>query len=131
MNEATPKSATSSGHQLPIHFIKSNSFRVVHANGAWYGGDTQGNLHLTFYNERSPIPKMVVVNLDETGIILGEVKRESKQGIIREMEVDVVLSLQAATELYQTLGENLKSIQENSKRPMDEKAKAFFEKNTT
>jgi hypothetical protein len=115
--------------QLPVHFIKGTCFRVVHANGVWYGGDNQGNVHMTFFNERSPIPKMMVINLDGSGHVIGEdeSKRETKNGIVREMEVDIVLSLQVAMELHQTLGENLKSIQAALKQTVAEKMKAFQE----
>jgi hypothetical protein len=97
---------------FPIHFIKSSCFRVVHASGAWYGGDSQKNLHLTFFNERTPIPKKTVLNLNEQGVVVGEdlSQRVLKEGVIRELEVDVVLSIPAAVEFYKTLGENLKSL---------------------
>ena len=123
------KGASVPKFQLPVHFIKSTCFRVVHANGVWYGGDNQGNVHMTFFNERNPIPKTMVINLDERGSVLGEdaSKRESKQGIVREMEVDIVLSLPVALELYQTLGENLKAIQAITKLPSEEKIKALQE----
>ena len=100
---------------LDVNFIKSSQFRVIHASGVWYGGDAQKNLHLTFFNERSAIPRKIVLNLNEKGEIVGEdaSQRDSKEGIIREMEVDVILSFQAAMELYNSLGENLKVIQEN------------------
>jgi hypothetical protein len=122
-----PPAATKLNVQLPVHFIKSTCFRVVHANGVWYGGDNQGNLHLTFFNERNAIPKLVVVNLDERGAVVSEdeTKRESKKGMVREMEVDIVMSIQAAADLYQTLGENLKAIQETQSQSMPEKVKAF------
>lgn len=127
-NPSEAKAATAR-FQLPVHFIKSGNFRVIHANGAWYGGDNQGNIHMTFFNERSPIPKMMVVNLNEQGIVVGEdeSKRESKQGIVREMEVDIVMSFQVAMNLYQTLGENLKAIQEINKLSVSEQIKAFQE----
>jgi hypothetical protein len=120
MSDTNPKGtqAAQSGSevqlQLPIHFIKSSQFRVIHASGAWYGGDTQQNLHITFFNERNPIPKKVVLNVNGKGMVLNEdmTKRESKEGVVREMEVDVILSLQAAIEFHKTLGENLKAIQE-------------------
>jgi hypothetical protein len=97
---------------FPIHFIKSSCFRVIHASGAWYGGDAQKNLHLTFFNERTPIPKKVVVNLNEQGVVVGEdlSQRVSKEGAVREMEVDIVFSIPAAVEFYRTLGENLKAM---------------------
>ena len=98
--------------QLPVHFIKGSSFRVVHASGAWFGGDPQQNLHLTFFNDRTPIPQITVLNLDERGMVLGEdlSQRESKQGVIREMEVDVVFSIQSAVDFYRALGDNLKAL---------------------
>ena len=98
--------------QLKVHFIKSSCFRVVHASGAWYGGDGQGNLHLTIFNERTAIPKMTVVNLNEQGLVLGEdlSQRMSREGVIRELEVDIVFSIPSAVEFYRTLGENLKAL---------------------
>jgi hypothetical protein len=105
--------APSSGvSKMPIHFIKSSQFRVVHATGVWYGGDSQQNLHLTFFNERTPIPKKVILILNQQGLIVSEdeSQREAKQGVVREMEVDIVLSVQAALDLHKTLGDNLRAI---------------------
>ncbi len=100
--------------ELSIHFIKSNLFRVVHANGAWFGNDPQANLHLTFYSERTPIPQKAVFQLNEKGQFIGEdvAKREAKEGVVREMEVDIVLSLTAAAAFYDILGANLKQATE-------------------
>jgi hypothetical protein len=98
--------------QLTFHFVKSSGFRVIHATGVWYGGDPQQNLRLTFYNERNPLPDKIVVNLSEQGFIVNEdeSKREIKDGFVREMEVDIVLSLAAAVDFYKSFGENLKAI---------------------
>ena len=103
--------------KMAIHFVKSSQFRVVHASGVWYGGDAQQNLHLTFFNERNPIPKKLVLLLNDQGMIVGDdpSEREAKEGIVREMEVDVILSFQAAVELHKTLGDNLKAIQQTLK----------------
>jgi hypothetical protein len=97
---------------LKIHFVKSSCFRVIHASGVWYGGDGQQNLHLTVFNERTAAPDMLVVNLNEDGIVVGEdlSQRESKEGIIRELEADIVVSMPAAVEFYRTLGETLKNL---------------------
>ena len=42
--------------ELPIHYVKSNFFRVVCADGAWGGFSPGGRLIINFYNERAPIP---------------------------------------------------------------------------
>lgn len=98
--------------QLPIHFIKSSHFRVIHASGVWYGGDAQQNIHLSFFNERTPIPQQVVLNLNEHGAVLSEdlSKRKIKEGFVREVEADIILSIPRAVEFYRSLGENLKAL---------------------
>src|SRR5580658_8297143 len=79
--DATASLAASPTTPLKIHFVKSSCFRVVHASGVWYCGDGQQNLHLMVYNERTAAPDMVVVNLNENGMVVGEdlSQRESKE----------------------------------------------------
>lgn len=98
--------------QMPMEFTKSPHFRVIHASGAWYRGDAQQNLHLTFFNESSPFPSKVVLNLNEQGAVLSEdeSKREIKEGFVREMEVDIVFSIPGAVDFYRTLEANLKAV---------------------
>jgi hypothetical protein len=105
---ALPKHTT----PLTFHFIKSSDFRVIHASGVWYGADPQQNLRLTFYNERQPLPDKVVININEQGLMVNEdeSKREIRDGIVREMEVDIVLSMAAAVDFYKSFGENLKAM---------------------
>lgn len=97
--------------EIPIHFIKGNQFRVAHANGAWFGADPQGNFHLTFYSERAPIPTKIFVKLNKNGQLMEEdvSKREGKQGLVREMEIDIVMPIAAAQGLLQLLDQNVKT----------------------
>jgi hypothetical protein len=94
---------------LPIHFVKSTSFRVIHANGAWFGSDVEGNIHMTFFNERTPIPQMVMLKVDAKGLVIAEdeTKRVAKAGWIREMEADIIFSRAAAIQFYHVLGQNM------------------------
>lgn len=94
--------------QLRFHQIKSNYFRVVHADGMWCSV-SQNNVHLTFYNERAPLPTEVVSNVLENNTLGGEdySKRVAKQDFVRELEVDVVLSRQVAVFLHDWLGDYL------------------------
>jgi hypothetical protein len=97
--------------EVAIHFIKGTQFRVAPANGAWFGADPQGNFHLTFYSERTPLPTKIIVKLNENGQFMEEdfSKRESRDGIVREMEVDIVMSIAAAQGVHQLLGQNLQT----------------------
>lgn len=111
----TPKASAGTNQaaqQIPVHFVKSTLFRVIHADGVWFGGDPNGNMHLTFFNERQPIPEKVVATFDRQGVVEDISQRTVKDGVEREIEVDVVLSLQTAIFINKTLGENLKNIEE-------------------
>ena len=58
---------------------------------------------------------------------MAETFRESKQGIVREIEVDIIFSYKDAVAFYNALGENLKSIQESQTKPIEEKVKTYKE----
>jgi len=99
---------------LEVHQEKGNFFRVVHADGVWCGVNVFRDIHLTFYSERYPIPQKVFFGLDEQGLIINEQveKREGKKDWFRELEVDVVLSVEAARAVHKSLGDYIKFIEE-------------------
>lgn len=81
---------------LVSHFQKSNFFRVVLAEGCFGGLSPRGKIHCSFYNERTPIPQMTSLPLKD-GLPSGaEEITAIKSGVIREVEVDIVMDLQAA-----------------------------------
>jgi hypothetical protein len=108
----TPKANAVTNPQIPVHFVKSTFFRVIHADGVWFGGDPNGNIHLAFFNERQPIPEQIVATGGPHGIVEDESQRVAKDGVEREIEIDVVLSFQTATFINNVLGENLKNMRE-------------------
>lgn len=79
---------------------------------------------MTFYNEYFPPPKKMVVLLDSQSRIVGEAEasRESIQGVIRELEVDIVLSYSAAVDFHKLLGENLE-VMKQARQPKKEPVK--------
>ena len=91
------------------HFIKSNYFRVIHADGAWGGTTPQLNIQMVLYNERQPIPTRIDYDLSEMGQVK-EVGRESRRGIVREVEVSIVMSPELARSLRTWLTDKLRDI---------------------
>ncbi len=73
-------------------------------------------IHLAFYSERFPIPKSVFLGVDEKGFVIGEdlSKRETKRDWVREMEVDLVLSIPAAKNVADALQKFIKIAEENA-----------------
>jgi hypothetical protein len=84
--------------EVAFHFIKSNFFRVIHVDGMWGGMTPNGNIHITLYNERGAIPKRLVFGFEEDGTLTDEIlkKRESRGGIVREVESELVMDLETA-----------------------------------
>ncbi|MGH6670819.1 MAG: hypothetical protein ACRECV_02450 [Xanthobacteraceae bacterium] len=99
--------------ELEFDFEKSNYFRVIHVDG-FFGGVAPASqlLHMAVYNERQPIPKKVfhpVLN----GVLQPETiqKRETRSGLFREVEADLVLSMEGAMALRSWLDEKITEMQ--------------------
>ncbi|KRP85974.1 hypothetical protein AOQ73_36480 [Bradyrhizobium pachyrhizi] len=95
--------------EIEFHFEKSNYFRVIHVDGAAGSLAPGGNyVHMAVYSERAPIPKKAVFNSHQ-GQLGDEVaeKREARSGVFRELEADLVMSLDAAIALRDWLAERI------------------------
>ena len=104
---------------IHFHYIKASYFRVVHADGAHGGLTPRGNIHVNFYSERHPIPKMVVYSVNEDGSVGKEIREEriQRDGPVREVEVGVVMDRAVAKSLVTWLKEKIDFLE-----PEDETA---------
>lgn len=101
---------------LDFHYIKSNTFKVVHCDGVWGGATPRGYITINFFSERSPIPQILTHELGEEetgkGQRLGEeISRESKEGIIREVDVEVIMDLPMAKSLNEWLKNHIATLE--------------------
>ncbi len=103
--KSTP-SAAPPGHQVKSEFIKANYFRVIHADGAWGGLTPSLHIQMALYSERTAIPHHMTQEVgDESKLIT--VKTEAKDEIIREVEVDVIMTVPVARALRDWLDEKI------------------------
>lgn len=104
--------------EIAYDFIKSNSFRVIHGDGAFGGLTPAGNIHMGIFSERMPFPQKIVHSLEALPDgkqklgpeILG--RREGRQAVIRELEVGVVLNVAQAIVLRKWLDDRIKQYQQ-------------------
>jgi hypothetical protein len=96
--------------RLDAHYQKSNFFRVVHADGAFGGPSPRGLINIAFYSERAPIPRHTTIPI-VGGIPGPEEISETKSGIFRELEVNVVMDLAVAVSLQSWLGQKIAEAQ--------------------
>lgn len=80
-------------------YVKSPQFRVIHADGAVGGVTPRGFIHMAFYSERPAIPQSQQFKVEPDGLISEPYETEGKEGIIREMDVDVIMGKQTAIQL--------------------------------
>lgn len=108
------------------HWIKSGLFRVVHADGAYGGISSRGNLHFSLYNERAAIPRLSErdIKVNEDGSIVAGPERttESREGFVREVEVEVMMDYKTAVEFFEWLEQKvgiLRKMQQDPKTDDD------------
>jgi len=108
--ESHEQAPSAEDRQLNAHFIKSNLFRVVHADGAWGGITPQFNIQVALFSERHPIPTEVSYKLEPSGP--SELSRTARDGIVREIEADVIMSLDVARALRIWLDNKIREAEE-------------------
>lgn len=107
--------------KIKFDYIKSNFFRVIHADGVWGGiGPGLNDIKMVFFNERPAIPQQVTHEI-KNGILGEEIKEErvSRNSIIREVEVDIVMNIHVAKSLKKWLEDKINTI-ENFEREIQE-----------
>lgn len=98
--EKGPKSKGngSSGATVAFDYIKSQAFRVIRADGAIGGITPNGHIHMALFSERQAIPRRIVTKVNPDGTLGDQVpeQTESRNSIVREMDVDVIMTVDAA-----------------------------------
>jgi len=100
--------------EIKFHYIKSQYFRAIHVDG-FIGGVTPNlDIHMALFNERSPIPQESVYRITEEGKLADEImdRRKSREGIVREVEADLIMKLEKAQALVEWLEEKIKTVRE-------------------
>lgn len=126
------KNAVQEPTNVVFEYIKSQHFRVIHADGAIGGITPSGNVHVAFYSERPAIPRMMVHEANPDGS-LGKLLPEQtvkRPGVIREMDVDVVLNLSGVESLLVWLKDRKKELVKIKKQLSDKEEPSGVDKKT-
>jgi hypothetical protein len=115
---------------IDFHYQKGNEFRVLHVDGVYGGLSPDGYINMSVYNQRRPIPQKVVHEIDDQE--LGderEEERESKEGVVREVEANIVMDVNTAIALRNWIDEKLEEaldagLIELDDQPVDQEVEA-------
>ncbi len=100
--------------KVSFKYIKSNGFRVVHADGAIGGTTPTLEIHMTIFSQRKPIPRKSTFEISPTGQLGPEIVslREGESGLVRELETDIVMNLSVAKSLVVWLQRHINEIEQ-------------------
>ena len=73
-----------------FNYIKSPQFRTILYSGIFGGLTPQGKIAMAIFNERFAIPQHVTHDLVE-GSPGDEIERVGREGIVRELDVNIIL----------------------------------------
>lgn len=103
------------GDSLEFHYQKTQQYSVLHVDGCIGGPTPRGILSLSFFSERSAIPRIgrrTILAQDEGQVTAGpEEVTDSLDGIVRQIDTTVMMDLRTAQELHQFLGEQIALMQ--------------------
>ena len=100
--------------KLQISYKESPHYRVVHANGAYGGVSPLGELVMALYSERMQFPGRAVIRFDGNGVPSPE-EFQIDQGVVREIEVGVMLDLKSAKSLAEWLDQKIAVLERITK----------------
>jgi len=111
--------------KIAFDYIKSREFRVVRVDGIVGGPSTRGEIMMSFWNERPPIPQRVVHHFSDEGTLGDEIPEEriSRDAIIREVEFCTLLNIKTAKAMQRWLEKHialLDSLTENESNEVDD-----------
>ena len=82
--------------QIKFRFEYDPAYRLVGANGIWGGITPRGDIRLDFFVESLGTPEHVTHLIAPDGRLGPELSRSQPEGIVRRVQVGVLLSLEQA-----------------------------------
>jgi hypothetical protein len=95
---------------LQFHYIKSANFRVVHVDGATGSITPRGLIHAALFSERMPIPRMAAHKIGADGRIGPPLEQEVRSGIVREVEVSLLMDRNVALSMRDWLTDQIAAL---------------------
>lgn len=104
------KSSEKSKQEIEFHYLRTNNYRSYHVDGVYGGVTPKGNIYMELFLERGPTPRNVIHELKDDGSLGKELTKQSKSGLIREVEAGIVVDLRTAEALRNWLSEKIELL---------------------
>ena len=102
-------------NKVVFHYVKSKHARTIHVDGVFGGPSPKGDgITIGVFSERHPYPdSSVYVPGPEAGKLVEDRARRktTRDGVVREIEATLVLSLENAIQMKEWLDEHIDKLQ--------------------
>jgi len=99
-----------------VHYQRARLYRTVHADGVWAGITPRLEIQFSFFSDLRPMPEFILNKITPEGALGTEVQRVEKEGIIRETEVNIVMSVENTVALIEILQKMLDTVDSAKKQ---------------
>jgi hypothetical protein len=96
---------------IPVYYQRGRHYRTIEAEGAQAGITPRGKVQFTLFSELRPTPEFVLHRVSPTGNLGDVLEQVVKEGIVREVEVNVVMDLATTVQFIDLLQRTLQQIQ--------------------
>jgi hypothetical protein len=110
-----PPKPPASATKVQIHYIKSNLFRVISGEGVIGSLSPHGNIFFSVFNERVSLPRAMTHLVSNNGELGETLEIDTRGGVVREMEVGVIMNLEDATRFRDWLTVKISELEEATK----------------
>lgn len=99
---------------IEVGYTKNSSSRVIHGDGVWGGPTPQGDIYMAFFSEHATLPERIRLspNLEAHRLEEQEPMSLARRGVTREIQTEVVVSLNFAIRLREWLDEKITVLQQ-------------------
>jgi len=105
--------------QVVFEYTRSPNFHSIHADGVIGGLTPSGHIHVAFFSERPMLPRKHVFKLNPDGSLGAEIpdERASQDPVVRDMQVDVLMTANTAEVLRNWLDQYIKNLRARMNSP--------------
>ena len=100
----------SDSKKIRVFYQNAPFHRTVYAGGAWAGITPTGLVQVGLFNDLRPMPEMVTLDVVDDAVG-SEIEKLEKQGVIREVEATVLMSLPVAKSLLPLLQQMIDQLE--------------------
>ena len=99
--------------EVIFSYLKSPHFRVLRTDGAVVSLGTQNTIHVSLFSERAALPQQTTHAVGADGALGPEIaeRRVSRSGIVREVDIDAVMTLETAIAVRDLLASQINMLQ--------------------